>query len=254
MRGALARGILALMLAGAARAQTDEIQVYDAEIARPGVVDLTWHNNFTTSGRAAPEHPGGVIPQHALNGVTEWAYGVTDWFEAGLYAPLYTRDAAGHWRYDGLKLRMLMVSPAAAQRRFFFGVNFEFSDNTGHWDPDRYTSEIRPIVGWHLGRLDLIVNPILDNSYKGFSGLDFAPATRVAFHASRSWVLAVEEYADLGPLRHLYDSRRQSQQLFGVLGWRTGSSLTLEAGVGLGLTAVTDHRVIKLIVSRDLRF
>jgi hypothetical protein len=46
--------------------------------------------------------------------------------------------------------------------------------------PRRNTQEIRPIIGWHLGALEIIVNPILDNSYTGFSRLDFAPATRVA--------------------------------------------------------------------------
>ena len=32
------------------RAQTDEIQVYDAGIAPVGAVNLTVHNNFTPSG------------------------------------------------------------------------------------------------------------------------------------------------------------------------------------------------------------
>ena len=74
-------------------AQTDEIQVYDAEIAAPGVFNLTWHNNFTPrSGLCHPvaAQSGGVIPNHSLNGVPEWAYGVAQWFEAGLYLPLYT--------------------------------------------------------------------------------------------------------------------------------------------------------------------
>src|SRR5215469_12176163 len=36
-----------LVGSGAARAQTDEIQVYDAGIAAPGQLNLTWHNYFT---------------------------------------------------------------------------------------------------------------------------------------------------------------------------------------------------------------
>jgi hypothetical protein len=76
------------MLPGVALGQTDEIQVYDASIAKPGIFNLTWHNNYTPSGRKTPDFAGGIVPDHAWNGVTEWAYGVTDWFEAGLYAPL----------------------------------------------------------------------------------------------------------------------------------------------------------------------
>ena len=252
---ALARCLLATLTmasCGAVRAQTDEIQVYDAGIAPVGVFALTWHNNFTTSGARAPENPGGVVPNHSLNGVTEWAYGITHWFEAGLYLPLYTATSDGAVLVDGFKPRMLLVSPDAAQRQFFYGVNFEFSFNTRHWDPHRYTSEIRPIIGWHLGRLDLIFNPILDNSYDGFPGLDFAPATRIAFNFSKTWALAAEEYDDFGPLRHFYASAQQSHQLFAVLDYRTASSLMLEAGVGFGLAGATDHRVLKLILTRDL--
>jgi hypothetical protein len=250
----LSRIVFLALLVGAgprsALAQTDEIQVYDAGIAEPGVFNLTWHNNFTPSGRRSADTPGGVVSNRSLNGVPEWAYGVTDWFEAGLYLPLYTVTGDGGLLLNGFKLRTLFVKPHAAESRFFFGVNFEFSYNTHHWNPDRYTSEIRPIVGWHLGRLDLIFNPILDNSYKGVSNLDFVPATRLAWNFSRSLVLAAEEYDDFGPLRHFFAHDQQSHQLFAVLDYKT-APLTIEAGVGFGLAGVADHRTLKLILSHD---
>ena len=253
MRSLLAGGMLAILasLPMAAVAQTDEIQVYDAQIAEPGVFNLTWHNNFTPSGAQRAGIPGGVVPEHSLNGVPEWAYGVTDWFEAGLYMPLYTVTQDHALLFNGAKLRMLFVSPDAAQRSFFYGVNFEFSFNTRHWNPDRYTSEIRPILGWHLGRLDLIINPILDNSYKGVSQLQFVPASRLAWNVSKVWAIAAEEYADFGPLRHFESAANQSQQLWAVVD-RRGAAFTIEAGLGFGLTPAADHRVLKLIVSHDL--
>src|SRR5579863_2621934 len=131
----------ALVSAQSARAQTDEIQVYDAEIAAPGTFNLTWHNNFTPSGREQPAFPGGVVPNHALNGVPEWAYGVTDWFEAGTYLPVYTRTADGALLFDSVKLRALLVVPHASDRVFFCGLNFELSYNTPHWEPSRYSGE-----------------------------------------------------------------------------------------------------------------
>jgi len=67
----------------AARAQTDEIQVYDATINEPGQFSVELHNNYTPIGRTQPDFPGGVVPNHALNGVPEWAYGVTDRLELG---------------------------------------------------------------------------------------------------------------------------------------------------------------------------
>ena len=231
-------------------ANTDEIQVYNAEIAAPGVFNLTLHNNYTISGSSSPDFPGGIIPNHSLNGVAEWAYGVSNWFEAGLYLPLYTLSGNGSFTYNGFKVRTLFVVPDAANRHFFYGVNFEFSRNTAHWDPSPNTQEIRPIIGWHLGRVDVIVNPILDNSYKGFLRLDFAPATRVAYNISPAWAIAAEEYDDFGQLRGFNSASRQQHQLFGVIDFN-GKPWTIEAGAGFGLTNTTDHVALKLILSRD---
>jgi hypothetical protein len=158
-----------------ASAQTDEIQVYDAVIAEPGVFNLTWHNNFIADGAKTAAFPGGLIPDKSFNGVTEWAYGVTAWFEAGLYLPLYSVSQDRGATINGGKIRLLFVRPHAGDRRFFYGANFEFSYNALHWEPEHFTSEIRPIVGWHLHPVDIIVNPILDNSFiGGFKNLDFA--------------------------------------------------------------------------------
>ena len=243
--------MLCLGFARWAQAQTDEIQVYNAQIAAPGVFNLTLHNNYTPVGRTGPSFPGGVAPNHTLNGASEWAYGVSDWFEAGLYLPLYSISGSGAWTYNGFKVRTLFVKPDAADQAFFYGVNFEFSWNTAHWDQNRNTSEIRPIIGWHLGSYDLMVNPILDNSYKGFSRLDFAPATRLAYNLNKTWALAAEEYDDFGPLRGFYPASQQQHQLFGVFDYN-GKPWMLEAGIGVGLTSATDPLVLKLILSRDL--
>jgi hypothetical protein len=253
MRGSVLLRIVLILIAvspAIAFAQTDEIQVYDAEIAAPGVFNLTWHNNFTPSGPTVAAQPGGVIPNHSLNGVPEWAYGVAPWFEAGLYLPLYTVMGNGAVLFNGFKLRTLFVEPNAADQTFIYGINFEFSYNTMHWDSHRYTGEIRPIIGWHLGALDFIVNPIVDNDYEGVGKLDFAPESRLAWNVSKTWAFAAEEYDDLG-LQHFYGHDAQSHQLFSVIDYR-GATLTVEAGLGFGLSAGSDHRVLKLILSRDL--
>ena len=59
----------------------------------------------------------------------EWAFGVTDWFEQGLYLPLYSISKNQGATFNGLKLRELFVMPNAAERTFFYGCNFEFSYN-----------------------------------------------------------------------------------------------------------------------------
>lgn len=234
---------------GAALAQADEIQVYDGGLAAPGVFNLTWHNNFTPNGVDTVPYPGGVVADQSFNGVTEWAYGVTKWFEAGLYLPLYTWDKNEGWGIDGAKLRSLFAVPNADNRRFFYGANFEFSFNAKRWDQTRFTSEIRPIVGWHLKPWDIIVNPIVDTAYDGLSNLEFVPAWRVAYNFSR-WALAAEEYADYGRFGDWASPSEQAHQLYGVVN-RSFGSFDVEAGVGVGLTDATDRLTLKLLLAHD---
>lgn len=242
--------LMSLVPAANALAQGDEIQVYDGGLAPVGVFNLTVHNNFTPDGVKTPAFPGAVTSDRSWNGVPEWAYGVTSWFEAGLYMPLYSNDRALGWKLDGFKLRTLFAVPNAAERRFFYGANFEFSINSKHWDTHRVSSEVRPIVGWHLGRIDLIANPILDTEYDGFKNLEFAPSTRLAFNVNERWAVAAEEYADYGPLRGFVRAGEQSHQLFGVLDYV--GPVELEFGAGVGMTDASDRFQLKLIVAKDL--
>lgn len=236
----------------AAAAQTDEIQVYDASIVDKGTFGLTLHNNYTVHGSTEPSFPGGLAPDHRLNGVAEWAYGVADWFEAGLYLPIYS-VASEDSGFQGFKLRTLFVVPHADDRRFFYGVNLEFSYNGEHWDEQRSTSEIRPIFGWHLGAFDLVFNPIVDNSYKGVGKLEFVPSMRFAYNISSKWAVAAEEYADFGPLEDFYPPNEQTHQLFAVFDY-SGDAVSIEGGIGFGLTSATDDLAVKLIVSKGLHF
>ena len=240
-----------LACAGAVRAQTDEIQVYDGRIAAPGQLNLTWHNNFTPQGRASPDFPGGVVPDHALNGVPEWALGIRPWLELGAYLPVYTYSGKGSLVFDSAKLRALFVVPNAGDQAWFYGVNFELSYNAPHWETHRYSGEIRPIVGVRFGRCTFIFNPILDTGFDGLGALDFAPAARLAYEYSSRWTFALEHYADFGPLRRFSGSQQQSQTVFAAVDFTSGPT-GVEFGVGHGLTEASDDLVLKLMVSRDL--
>ena len=105
---------------------------------------------------------GAVVPNHSLNGVPEYALGSTPWLELGAYLPLYTITGAERALMDGAKVRTLFVSPNASERTFWYGVNFELSYNARHWQEARYALEIRPILGWRFGPVDLLLNPIID--------------------------------------------------------------------------------------------
>lgn len=232
-------------------AQADEIQVYDGGLAPLGTFNLTLHNNFTPDGLKIPEFAGAVLANKSFNGVPEFALGVTPWFEAGLYLPLYSRDAKAGWGLDGFKLRALFAVPGADERTFVYGANFEFSYNARRWDSTRVTSEVRPIIGWHLKPVDIIFNPILDTAYDGVKNFVFAPSTRVAYNFPSGVAVAVEEYSDYGPLRRLHSVSEQAHQVYWVVdavikGW------DVEAGIGAGLTNGSDKLTLKLSLARDL--
>jgi hypothetical protein len=245
-------GLLLVASSTGALAVTDEIQVYTGDIEAQGVFGLTWHNNYTPNGLKLPGFPGGLIDHHAYSGVTEWAYGVTPWFEAGLYLPLYSNSARQGWTYNGFKLRALFVQPDNEQKDFYYGVNFEFSWNQRQWDPQVNTGEVRPIIGWRFcDGFSLTLNPIVDNSYKGLSRLEFVPATRLDYKIDSRWTVAAEEYDDFGDLHRFLPGSQQWHQLWAVADY-SGDPISLEAGVGFGLTPGTDSLAVKLMFSSDL--
>ena len=242
-----------LGLPARAFAQGDEIQVYDASLASKGVFNLTWHNNFTPKGLKTPSVPGGVTADRSLNGVTEWALGVSNWFEAGLYLPLYTYDKNLGFGIDGLKLRALAATPNGNDRTVAVGFGMELSYNAKRWDSTRVTSEFRPIIAWHVNpKFDVILNPILDTAYDGVTNMVFAPSARVAYNPSDVWAVALESYSDFGALKGFESAADQSHQLYAVLDHTTKNGFEIELGAGVGLTNASDKFTLKLIVGKDL--
>lgn len=233
-------------------AQTDEIQVYDSAIEARGKLGLMLHSNFTPKGAKDPAFPGAIVSNHAFVGVAEWAYGVSNWFEAGLYMPLYSISNSGA-DFNGYKLRALFVRPGADDHKFLLGVNFEFSVNQKQWDPRHFSSEIRPIIGWHFKPVDLIINPIMDTSYAGgLKSLDFAPSVRVAYNLPKGWAVSAEEYADFGEFRGFESANNQSHQIWATVNHDSAKGISVETGIGFGLTGASDKVTLKLMLSRDL--
>src|SRR5450432_2845994 len=141
----LAVGAAFSVVPGQPAKATDEIQVYNAGIAAVGQFTIQQHLNYIPLGIKDPPFPGGLVSNHSINGTPEFAYGVTDWWEVGLYLPFAVQDR--QFLSDSFKLRTLFVSPKAEQRNFFYGVNFELSNTTPKFSQARFGLEIRPIIG-----------------------------------------------------------------------------------------------------------
>src|SRR6516165_11402294 len=156
----------------------DEIQVYNAGIAAVGQFTVQQHLNYTPLGVREPPFPGGLVSNGAINGTPEFAYGLTDWWEVGLYLPFAIQNQTFY--SNAFKVRTLFVSPHADQRDFFYGINFEFANETPPFAQTRFAMEIRPIIGGRNSEYEFIVNPIVDVGFGRFGETHFAPAARVA--------------------------------------------------------------------------
>ena len=231
-------------------AQTDEIQVYDAEINSPGHLSLESESNFAAIGRKRPEFAGGLVSDRTLNTGLEWAYGVTDWLELGVDLPSCSVTKKGELFFNGVRLRVQLVEPHAADRTFFYGINIESNYNAPHWEPTRFSSELRPIIGCHLGPIDILSNPILETDFRQWAHLDFAPCERVAYRFSKIWAVAVEHYADYGRIGAIEPVKREGQTLFAVVDFN-GDPNSVEFGIGHGFTAASDSLVFKLSITHN---
>ena len=118
----------------------DEIQVYNAGIAAVGQFTIEQHLNYTPLGVKEPPFPGGLVSNGAINGTPEFAYGLTDWWEVGLYLPFAIQNQTFY--SNAFKVRTLFVSPHADQRDFFYGINFEFANETPPF------AQTHPPRGW----------------------------------------------------------------------------------------------------------
>src|SRR6202790_1925242 len=239
----LAGAAYPVLLAQPAKA-VDEIQVYNAGIAAVGQFTIQQHLNYIGLGVKDPPFPGGLVSNHSINGTPEFAYGVTDWWEVGLYLPFAIQNQ--QFLSDSFKLRTLFVSPHADQRNFFYGVNFEFSNTTPKFSQTRFALEIRPIIGIRNADYEFIVNPIVDVGFGKYGEADFAPAARVARNLGHDLFVGLEYYADFGQIGNFAKLADQQHTLFAVTDFKLGV-FDVDFGIGYGLTPGSDRFVVKTI-------
>ena len=243
----LALALCGFGLSSPARA-IDEIQVYNAEIAPRGTFTLQQHLNYVWSGSTTPDFPGGFAPDRSLNGTPELAYGVTDWYELGFYAP-FAFDADGTFLPGGVKLRQLFVSPHADQRKVFYGLNVELSWQSARFSQDPIGLEFRPILGVRDLGWEFIVNPIVDLSFGGPGSSAFAPAARLARNLWGDTWLGVEYYASYSPIGAIPPGNEQQHTVFAVADFKL-LGLDVNLGMGFGLTNASDGLVSKIIIGK----
>lgn len=236
---------LVLMFVPATAEAFDEIQVYNAEIAEVGQWTIQQHLNYAFKAPSEPDFPGGFAPNHALNGTPEFAYGLTPWWEIGFYLPFAVAD--NQFLSDGGKIRTLSVSPHAADRNFFYGVNLEFDYGTPPFGQSLFNIEMRPIIGWRNKEWEFIINPIVDFATGRYGEADFVPAVRLARKLGEDFYIGAEYYADFGKITNALPLQQQQQLLFAVTDFKAGV-FDIDLGLGFGLTSGSDQLIGKIII------
>jgi hypothetical protein len=224
----------------------DEIQVYNADINDVGQWSYEQHLNFAAIGQKQPEFPGGFTSNRSLQGTPEFAYGITNWWEAGFYLP-FGVSGSGEFLSNGAKLRSLFAVPDAGKHDFFYGINFELSYEMPQFTPTPWNMEIRPIIGVRNKGWEFIVNPIVDISFGPGGEAAFAPAVRLARNLGEDRSIGLEYYSDWGRIGRFLPLPQQSQQLYAVTDFKV-KDVDVQLGAGYGFTPGSDRLIFKAII------
>lgn len=235
-----------------ARAQNNyEIQVYGADTVPPGSTMVELHSNFTAEGSKTVED--GVLPtNHAEHETIEITQGINSWFETGFY--IFTSiQPNGGWQWVGDHIRPRVRVPESWHWPVGVSISNELGYQRRSFSPDTWTWEIRPIVDKKIGPLYLSFNPTLDRSFHGESvnrGVEFSPNAKFSYDFTKRISGGLEYYASYGPITGFDALHDQEQQIVPAIDLDLGPKWEFNFGVGVGMTASTDHLIVKCILGR----
>jgi hypothetical protein len=247
---------LAIFSAGLACAQGNyEVQVYGADLVPPGHTMVELHSNFTFEGSKTVTD--GVLPdQHALHETIEITQGFTPWFETGFYIFMsYRADEGYQWVGDHIRPRIRVPED------WHWPVNVSLSTEIGYqrrsFSTDTWTWEIRPIVDKQIGRWYVAFNPALDRSFHGsevHKGVTFSPNVKVGFDFTERVNAGLEYYGSTGSITGFDPLRDQQQAIMPAVDLNLGPNWEFNFAIGVGVTAGTDHLLVKMILGRRFQF
>ena len=235
-----------------ARAQGNyEIQVYGSDTVPAGNLIVELHSNFTPEGQKQTVE--GVWPtNHQEHETLELTQGLTNWSEVGFY--VFTSEQRGHgvqWVGDHIRPRVRV--PESWHWPVGASLSMEVGYQRAVYSPDTWTWEVRPIVDKTLGRWYLAFNPALERTLHGpgvRDGWAFTPGVKVGYDLTKKVNAGFEYYADYGRLWHWDGLHDQQQQIFVVTDLNVSPKWEINMGVGVGMTAATDHLIVKGILGR----
>lgn len=246
------RALTALLLAltsSTAWGAPEEIQVYIDDLVGPGKFGTDVHNNYVVSGSGRPDYPGAEAPLHVYRLTPEFYYGLSETLELGLYT-LTTTQPGRSPTFDGPKLRVKFIAPHDEEQGAFWGANLEIGDTSLRVSPEPWGTELKGIYGYRWSRWLFAVNTNFDwTSTRVFGGpASLDVDTKLAYTMDAGYQLGFESYNELGEVSHLGHLNQNGEALYAVLDTDLDKSMDLNAGIGRGLTTVSDRWIVKFIL------
>jgi hypothetical protein len=247
--------LIFLQAAAPVRAQDNyEVQVYGTEMVPPGRTMVELHSNFTFEG--SKDAVDGVrADEHALHETIEITEGWTSWFETGFYIFMSYRASEGYqWVGDHIRPRVRI--PEAWHWPVNVSLSTEFGYQRRSYSTDTWTWEIRPIIDKQLDRWYLSFNPALERSFHGLEvgkGVTFSPSVKVSYDVTKRVTLGFEYYGATGSITGFDPLRDQQQAIMPALDLNLGPNWEFNLAAGVGMTASTDHMLVKMIIGRRLK-
>lgn len=228
-----------------------EIQVYGSDLVPPQNLMVELHSNNTLDGQTR-EIDGVYATDHQQHETLELTEGLTASSEVGFY--VFTSEQDGHGvQWVGDHIRPRVTVPPSWGWPVGVSLSTEVGFQRAAYTPDTWTWEIRPIIDKALGRWYFAVNPALERTLHGpdvRQGWGFAPAAKVSYDFTPVVSGGVEYYADNGPIGNIPPLHDQQQQVFLVTDLNVSPVWEINIGVGIGVTASTDHLIVKCILGR----
>lgn len=234
-----------------------EIQVYGADTVAPRTTMVELHSNFTVDGsKPLPGSPYTADREyptnHAEHETVEITQGVNNWSEVGFY--IFTSARAGQgWQWVGDHIRPRVRVPDSWHWPVGVSLSTEVGYQRRKFSPDTWTWEIRPIVDKQSGPWYWAVNPAIERSFHGESvpdGVEFSPDAKFSYNFSKYIAGGLEYYGAFGRLGDFASQHNQQQQFFPAIDLNVSPAWEINFGVGWGVTAGSDHLIVKGILGR----
>ncbi len=194
---------------------------------------------------------GSTLPSNVVQSRFEVAYGLSQGSEVSFN--LFTSHFDEKTQVNGGKVAHIYIPEHDESGWFHYGVKNEVNSVNGLNEPHAVFYELTPIVGFHVDRWRLTLNPSLDFYFNGNRKTVFAPAGKLTYAVTEHHSVGVEYYSEMGPLHQPTPFAQRPDAAYLV--WDTSTPQSnYSIGVGKGVNAVGDKWILKLIGSVPINF